>query len=240
MSHHHAPQPEKHGAGSKGHAPQVAVRDGNRLLCPCCGEVLMVLPEKPPSYGATRQTVAVDPEIAAYAFPADAPPPIPNRQPARLQPASLDQREPRERNDETRARERERYRLRRPPREPLTHEAARLFAWTFYRLKALNIQLIGEVTAKQEVIETLQREFDAVTREAPREERPRCMMQMQVILHREARKLIAARRRKRVCQAIARHAQVDVGMAPGDGCEADVVAAATGQGVVETNERGPP
>ncbi|WDI40429.1 hypothetical protein [Bremerella sp. P1] len=43
MSHHHAIQPEKHGAGSPEHAPQVAVRDGNRLLCPCCGEVLLYL-----------------------------------------------------------------------------------------------------------------------------------------------------------------------------------------------------
>ncbi|MEW4563121.1 hypothetical protein AB1K70_11380 [Bremerella sp. JC770] len=42
MSHHHNVQPETHGA----HAPQVAVRDGNRLLCPCCGEVLMVLSEE--------------------------------------------------------------------------------------------------------------------------------------------------------------------------------------------------
>jgi len=44
MSHHHNAQPETHGA----HAPQVAVRDGNRLLCPCCGEVLMVLSVEAP------------------------------------------------------------------------------------------------------------------------------------------------------------------------------------------------
>ncbi|WDI43586.1 hypothetical protein [Bremerella sp. P1] len=43
MSHHHALQPETQGAGSTEHAPQVAVRDGNRLRCPCCGEVLMIL-----------------------------------------------------------------------------------------------------------------------------------------------------------------------------------------------------
>jgi len=42
MSHHHHTQPESNGA----HAPQVAVRDGNRLLCPCCGEVLLVLAEE--------------------------------------------------------------------------------------------------------------------------------------------------------------------------------------------------
>ncbi len=46
MSHSHTSQPEKHGAGHHADAPQVAVRDGNRLLCPCCGQVLMVLKEK--------------------------------------------------------------------------------------------------------------------------------------------------------------------------------------------------
>ncbi|WDI42058.1 hypothetical protein [Bremerella sp. P1] len=48
MSHHHAPKPETHGAGSTEHAPQVAVRDGNRLVCPCCGEVLMYLSDDEP------------------------------------------------------------------------------------------------------------------------------------------------------------------------------------------------
>ncbi len=38
--------PEIHGAGHNADAVQVAVRDGNRLLCPCCGQVLMVLKEK--------------------------------------------------------------------------------------------------------------------------------------------------------------------------------------------------
>ncbi|MFN3152632.1 hypothetical protein, partial [Bremerella sp.] len=46
-SHHHAPQPENRGDGHTSHTPQVAVRDGNRLLCPCCGEVLLVLPAEP-------------------------------------------------------------------------------------------------------------------------------------------------------------------------------------------------
>ncbi|WDI40712.1 hypothetical protein [Bremerella sp. P1] len=48
MSHHHVAQLETHGAGSTEHAPQVAVRDGNRLLCPCCGEVLMHLAVEEP------------------------------------------------------------------------------------------------------------------------------------------------------------------------------------------------
>ena len=43
MFSHLAPQPETHGAATHGQTPQVAVRDGNRLLCPCCGEVLLEL-----------------------------------------------------------------------------------------------------------------------------------------------------------------------------------------------------
>jgi len=54
MSSTHEPQPEKHGVGAPAHAPQVAVRDGNRLLCPCCGEVLFVLNDPPPVGPACR------------------------------------------------------------------------------------------------------------------------------------------------------------------------------------------
>jgi len=43
MSSTHDPQPETQGAVAHAHAPQVAVRDGNRLLCPCCGKVLFEL-----------------------------------------------------------------------------------------------------------------------------------------------------------------------------------------------------
>lgn len=49
MSHQQTQQPETQGAGSLEHAPQVAVRDGDQLLCPCCGAVLMYLSEDEPS-----------------------------------------------------------------------------------------------------------------------------------------------------------------------------------------------
>lgn len=47
-------QPEKHGAK----APQVAVRDGDRLLCPCCGQVLMYLSEEDPEGRPSEQPSA--------------------------------------------------------------------------------------------------------------------------------------------------------------------------------------
>ncbi|WDI42776.1 hypothetical protein [Bremerella sp. P1] len=239
MSHHHAPQPETHGAGSKGHAPQVAVRDGNRLLCPCCGEVLMVLAEKPPSYGANCQAVSIDPEIAAHEFPADPPPPIPTRRTTTLRPASLDQREPRERDEATRARERELYRLKRPLREPLTYEAARLFAYTYYRLQALDRQLHREICEKQEEIDALQRELDGLKKTPSHGEPPQRTKQVKVRLHHEPKKLITPARRDRVRQAIQRHAQADLGVAPGRVGDAKVFEAET-QKTSEAHERGPP
>ncbi|WDI42552.1 hypothetical protein [Bremerella sp. P1] len=225
MSHHHAPQPETHGAGHSGHAPQVAVRDGNRLLCPCCGEVLLVLPEKPSCYGADRQAVSIDPEIAAHEFPADPPPPIPTRRTTRLRLASLDQREPRERDEATRARERELYRLKRPLREPLTYEAARLFSYTFYRLQALDRQLHREICEKQEVIDRLERELHGLKETSSREERPQRTKQVKVRLYGEPKKLITPARRARVRQTLQRNAQADLGVAPGSDC---------------AHERGPP
>ncbi|WDI39912.1 hypothetical protein [Bremerella sp. P1] len=236
MSHHHASQPETHGAGSKAHAPQVAVRDGNRLLCPCCGEVLMVLPEKPPSYGANCQAVAIDPEIAAHEFPADPPPPIPTRRSTTLRPASLDQREPRERDEATRARERELYRLKRPLREPLTYEAARLFAYTYYRLQALDRQLHREICKKQEEIDALQRELDSLKETSSREQRE---TRVKIRLHHEPKKLITPTRRQRVRGAIQRHAQADLGVAPGRVGDAKVFETET-QETNEAHERGPP
>ncbi|WDI41098.1 hypothetical protein [Bremerella sp. P1] len=241
MSHHHASQPETHGAGSKGHAPQVAVRDGNRLLCPCCGEVLMVLPEKPASYGASCQAVAIDPEIAAHEFPADPPPPMPTRRTTRLRPASLDQREPRERDEATRARERELYRLRRPLREPLTYEAARLFAYTFYRLQALDRQLHREICEKQEEIDQLQRELDGLKETSSRGARPQRTKQVKVRLYGESKKMITPARRERVRHALQRHAQADLGVAPGRVHEASMsIAVEKTKETSEAHERGPP
>ncbi|WP_144975536.1 hypothetical protein [Bremerella volcania] len=61
MSHSHTSQPEMDGVGSPEHSPQVAVRDGNRLLCPCCGEVLMFLSDDVPEEPTAHEPVEDDP-----------------------------------------------------------------------------------------------------------------------------------------------------------------------------------
>ena len=214
MSHSHAP-PKKHGAGHHSQTPQVAVRDGNRLLCPCCGEVLMVLPELPskqvppqpskpvppkptpaplPDIEAMRKqaydqlkaafpsppkrprlkvdlseadkgkpdprtdhlVVPIDPVLANYEFPTTDPPKDstanrserpyePKRKPLAplLRLPHLKKRKKRKR----------------PLRNAYSYRTARLYAWTYYRLKQLNVQLLGEVDAKRRELYALQQEF---------------------------------------------------------------------------------
>ncbi|WP_207395501.1 hypothetical protein, partial [Bremerella alba] len=224
MSHHHE-KPEKHEPGASAHGSQVAVIDGNRLLCPCCGEVLALLadeppqeppfenpmhraeygndplgrpqgatlsaiirrqeaqeaitrePEEPPqvteeehftrvmdeagpSYRADPLVVPIDPEIEAYEFPEEDPPTI--EKPKKCQPPKLPPLEPRPKRDRQlhhRYREREIRRSKQPIQEPLSYQEKRFFAWTYYRMKALNLQLQGEICAKQEEIDALEREL---------------------------------------------------------------------------------
>ncbi|MBA2115172.1 hypothetical protein HOV93_23440 [Planctomycetes bacterium FF15] len=70
MSHHHE-KPEKHEPGASAHGSQVAVIDGNRLLCPCCGEVLAILADEPPEEPVDNESVNNEP---AQEEPADEPP----------------------------------------------------------------------------------------------------------------------------------------------------------------------
>lgn len=229
MSRQHMKQPEKQGPGASAHGSQVAVRDGNLLLCPCCGEVLMELSDglvddlekaaakpkvpsqfpldadglpRPPSktldeiirrqdaakeaahrakrtqakqpappiepegprYQADPIVVPIDPDVAAYAFPEKDPPPPPSRTQARTPKLPLAEPRPkfprpsleadRERETERKPRRRER-RL----RDPWSYRSARLYAWMFYRMQKLNVQLIGEICAKHEEIEQLKCEL---------------------------------------------------------------------------------
>jgi len=297
MSSHHK-QPEKHGSGAAAHAPQVAVRDGNRLLCPCCGEALMVLadagaarkghqasdsrstgpkktsgrkpvaaypldsdglprpqsatlneiirrqeaareaaaanhpPAEPawdtfdpesPGYRADGLVCRIDPKVEAYQVPAEDPPPLPEM--PKLSAPRLPSREvrpPRVRDEETRRRERERYRLKRPLRQPSTYEGKRLLAWYFYRMKALDLQLQQEVRQQEQAVEQLRYELygPAEAKTSPREKQPLVHLQGQV------NEMINCRRRQRVGQAIERrHAHADGSMAPETN---------------EANERGPP
>jgi len=258
MSSTHEKQPEKHGGGAHASGRVVAVRDGNRLLCPCCGEVLMVLTAKPAKrprgkrtpgaypldseglprpqsatldeisrrqeaarseaarleeavQAASAEAIAtdepgyradglvcpiIDPQVEAYQVPAEDPPPLP--------PGITG---PRPRDNETRRRERQRYRLKRPLRQSSTYEGKRLRAWYFYRLKAFDLQLQREIREQVETIQQLRRKLDDAAEG---------VSNLKVMrLPAAAKQTITPRRRKRARQVIEkRHAHADVSMAP--------------------------
>ncbi|PQO27475.1 hypothetical protein C5Y96_18235 [Blastopirellula marina] len=275
---HPDPQPEQHGAGHHSQTPQVAVRDGNRLICPCCGEVLMVIPDRPieemtifqqanqvrvSPKGDPRRTCAaleemiarqeaeergdhkppqeeepppepfvyvpdpnrltyradplvepIDPEVAAHQFPDMRPPwVVPQAKKPRNPPAY---RAPRERDDNTREREWQLRRMKRPPEEAWTYELARLYAWTYYRLQKLDRQLQGEICAKQAELDRLEQELFELNPELqPFKSQPRQPALTATRLLREAN--VSAP----TCNASelptgAPHAQADLRVAPGE------------------------
>ncbi|MFN3150409.1 hypothetical protein [Bremerella sp.] len=311
-SHHHASQPEKQGDGQPGQAPQVAVRDGNRLLCPCCGEVLMILPEQPlnqkvtkkfdppkidqrskvkriscptldaiiarqeaeeeaafqasmapkeptedspvspvepegPRYQADPIVVPIDPDVAAYEFP-EFNPPAPPKQ-TRTRTPKIPRDKPwriRDKGDRGSDRDRQPRRKERPLVDPWSHRSARIYAWMYYRMQRLNVQLIGEICAKQEAIEQLTNDLTGTkpqhtTKQEFRVPRPSP-------LGRASQVPVQTTPEGQPTSALQTHAHEDVGMAP------DAVAGSTSNvvprhaqedlGVApvarDANERGPP
>jgi len=243
MSSTHLVQPEEHGASAPAHASQVAVRDGNRLLCPCCGEVLFVLKEPPPvgpsrrgsdtryplhdprsrgvpteeprppsprrleelpqpqtSYwdavadaqdelkAAAWQAFAggeaagererleqaldaddpaaladllmlIDPQVAAYACPAEDPPawpkqPKPGRPPRRKRRPGTRQNVEKLRRDRARKRRWHDWLF----EAAATHDVKRLRAWTFYRLKLQDLKLRQQIRWQQARVDRVRRE----------------------------------------------------------------------------------
>ncbi|MFN3150523.1 hypothetical protein [Bremerella sp.] len=313
-SHHHAAQPEKHGDGHTGHTPQVAVRDGNRLLCPCCGEVLMVLPEEPlnqvtskkfnppkidqkhrvkriscptldaiiarqeaeeeaafqasmapkqptevspaspvepegPRYQADPIVVTIDPDIAAYEFPEHDPPPPPKRTRTRTPKIPLDKPwRMRDKGDRGRDRDRQPRRKERPLVDPWSYRSARIYAWMYYRMQRLNVQLIGEICAKQEEIEQLENDLTGTkpeqsTKQDLRVPRPSPLgrasqvpvpstseTQPTIELNPHAHADVGMAPAGSTSSSVRRHAQEDLGVAPGE----------LTQHSTQPNERGPP
>ncbi|MFN3153027.1 hypothetical protein [Bremerella sp.] len=317
-SHHHASQPEKHGDGHNGHTPQVAVRDGNRLLCPCCGEVLMVLPEEPlnqvtskkfnppkfdppkidqrskvkriscptldaiiarqeaeeeaafqasmapkepvedspaspvepegPRYQADPIVVPIDPDIAAYEFPEFDPPEPPKRTRTRTPKIPLDKPwRMRDKGDRGRDRDRQPRRKERPLVDPWSYRSARIYAWMFYRMQKLNVQLIGEIRAKQEAIEELTNDLTGTkpqptTKQEIRVPRPSPLgraSQVPVLSTSETQPTIELNPHAhadvgmapdQTVDEVQRHAQEDLGVAPSE----------LTQHSTQPRERGPP
>ncbi len=237
------------------------MRDGNRLLCPCCGQVLLVLKEKrfaPPKmhhmqgdprrtwpalekliaqqeaylnaspqeaaqeespaaeattdgpfYRADALVTEVDPKIAAHQFPPLEPPPFdprkidqPVKQPAeRSSTDNAAYQPPRDWN--TRYDEHQRRQSKRPLAEPTTYEMARLYAWAYYRLQRLAVQLEKQIAAKEAEVQRLQAKLNE------QNELPAATKETSVV----------KRGADRSVGSTGRHAHADEGMAPRKGCK---------------------
>ncbi|MFN3148822.1 hypothetical protein [Bremerella sp.] len=284
-SHHPASQPEKHGDGHTSHTPQVAVRDGNVLLCPCCGEVLMVLQEEPlnqvtskkfdppkidqrskvkriscptldaiiarqeaeeeaafqasmtpkepvevspaspvepegPRYQADPIVLPIDPNVAAYEFPEHDPPPPPKRTRTRTPKIPLDKPwRMRDKGDRGSDRDRQPRRKERPLVDPWSYRSARIYAWMYYRMQRLHLQLMEEISQKQDEIEQLKTNLTAPQQERTTEEHSRVPRPSP--LGRASQVPVPSTSETQPTIELTPHAHADVGMAP-------------------KNERGPP
>ncbi len=268
MSRCNTSQPEQHGVTHAGQAPQVAVRDGNRLLCPCCGQTLMVLKEKrftppkrhhaqgdprrtwpslerliaeqeahyqnapaqevpeqeprsadnnkdQPSYRADSLVVPIDPKIAAHQFPDFDPPSIPK--PVKLPSERLPEVKlhcPPTRSENGPYDQRRRNT---PLEEATTYEMARLYAWAYYRLQRLAVQIEKEIATKEAETNRLQGKLNGGKQEQASSTRPdRAVVTPQT--HAQADVSVTSdvvRTRGMVASnGTQRHAHEDEGMAP--------------------------
>ncbi len=271
MSRSTTPQPETHGVTHSGQAPQVAVRDGNRLLCPCCGQTIMVLKQKRftppkmhhaqgdprrtwpslerliaeqeahyqngsaqevleeetsraddkkdhPAYRADSLVVPIDPKVASHEFPPLDPPPFdppevpkPVKLPKTRTPGASYRYEP-PRDWNTQYEEHQRQRRKRPLEEATSYEMARLYAWAYYRLQRLAVQIEKEIAAKQIVVDQLQSKLDAEPKQKTEQQATEKPMNANPV-HEE--KSITTPRQVRPGRVHRTHTQADLGVAPG-------------------------
>lgn len=98
-----------------------------------------------PKFCADYMTVPIDPEVAAYEFPEDDPPPLPGPKRKRTSRA----------RDSESPRKREKSWVDVPLEEPYTYQEKRYMAWTWYRLKLQDIEFQEKILAKQAKIDGL-------------------------------------------------------------------------------------
>ncbi len=218
MSRPTTTQPEQHGVTQHGQSPQVAVRDGNRLLCPCCGQVLMVLKEKrltPPkrhhAQGDPRRTwpslerlIAEQEAHYENGLTDEVDSPEAERSPqdgAAYKP-------PRDWN--SRYEEHRRQRRKRPLEEATTYEMARLYAWAYYRLQRLAVQIEQEIATKEAEVKRLQTKLNGGQQETTHEQPTETPMNTK---QRYEEKSITMRREGRPLRVDRTHAQADLGVA---------------------------
>ncbi len=165
-----------------------------------------------PAYRADSLIVPIDPKIAAHQFPDVDPPQIPK--PVKLSGERLPQAKhphqpPRDWN--TRYEEHQRRRSKLPLEEASTYEMARLYAWAYYRLQRLAVQIENEMAAKQKEIARLQAKLDGAQQEKTEQPSTEKPMNTNPIHEEKNNKLERDLQPQRDIQ---RHAHADEGMAP--------------------------
>jgi len=106
-----------------------------------------------PGFCADYLQVPIDPEVAAYTFPEEDPPPL---------PAPKRPRRSCRRNSSTRRQQKNKWRDI-PLTEPLTRDEKRYLAWTYYHLKLQDLQLQEKILAKQAKIDRLRHQLGGAT-----------------------------------------------------------------------------
>ncbi len=170
-----------------------------------------------PFYRADELVEPIDETIAEYEFPDSDPPPLdPSnvQRPVKLPDTSLPEvklrhQPPRDWNTQYEANQRRRRE--RPLEDPFTEQGARLYAWAYYRLQRLAVQIEKEIAAKQQKIARLQAKLNGGQREETHSQRT------EETMNNTKQKNIQPQRRERPLRVNSTHAQADLGVAPGMG-----------------------
>ncbi len=182
-----------------------------------------------PAYRADSLVVPIDESITAHQFPDFDPPEVPKpvKLPETRTPgASYRYQPPRDWN--TQYEENQRRRSKRPLEDATSYEMARLYAWAYYRLQRLAVQIEQEIAAKEAEVKALQSELNGEpepkTEQQPTKKR----------MNENEDNNIKTQRHDRPLRINTPHAQAELGMAP---------ALAFGEATTEASEvprRGPP
>ncbi len=171
-----------------------------------------------PAYRADSLVVPIDAKIAAHEFPPLEPPPFdppevpkPVKLPKMRTPSASYRYEP-PRDWNTQYDEHQRQRRKRPLEEATSYEMARLYAWAYYRLQRLAVQIEAEIAVKQAEVAELQTELDAEPSQKT-EQQPTEKPMNANLVHEE--KSITKSRQVRPGRVNRTHAQADLGVALG-------------------------
>ncbi len=164
------------------------------------------------AYRADSLVVPIDPKVGKYDFPEVDPPkaPQPVKVPTERSPkASAQYRPPRDWN--TRYEEHQRRRRKQPLEDATTYEMARLYAWAYYRLQRLAVQIEKEIATKQAKIDRLQAQLNGGQKKETNAQPTEKSM------NNNEEKNTKTQRQDRPLRVNQTHAQADLDVAPGMG-----------------------